>query len=100
MSTIDGNDSDLKALERALKWQASGGATKAAEYHAKRRGQYGPSPRVTVDLSVRHSWGGHCFCFTYVEKTISTLQAECEARKSARAQGYIVQCTIQVTEEN
>lgn len=55
-----------------------------------------PISKIRVTLSVRKWWGGLPFRYEHVESTISALQAEVEACKSARAAGLVVWCTLGV----
>ena len=53
------------------------------------------SPAITVVLSVRRD-GGLVKRFEKVIKTFSRLEAEIEAKKAARAEGWTVWCVLEV----
>lgn len=55
------------------------------------------SPAITVTLSVRRD-GGTIKRFEKVIKTFSRLEAEIEAKKAARAEGWTVWCVLEVGE--
>lgn len=59
----------------------------------------GKTPSLRVILSVRHQWGGNPLRFEHVEPTVSRLLAEVEACKAARAAGYQVWCTLEITSD-
>lgn len=84
------NKADLIDFEQRLRWQASGKAARAEAHHATKRGQYNPTPWIRVLLTVRGPHGGPVQYFEHYERTVSPLQAECEARKAARAAGLRV----------
>lgn len=56
------------------------------------------SPAITVTLSVRRD-GGTIKRFEKTVKTLSRLEAEIEAKKAARAEGWTVWCVLEVAEE-
>ncbi|OCX57180.1 hypothetical protein [Stutzerimonas stutzeri] len=53
------------------------------------------SPAITVTLSVRRD-GGTIKRFEKTVKTLSRLEAEIEAKKAARAEGWTVWCVLEV----
>ena len=53
------------------------------------------SPAITVALSVRRD-GGTVKRFEKTIKTLSRLEAEIEAKKAARAEGWTVWCVLDV----
>lgn len=53
------------------------------------------SPAITVALSVRRD-GGTIKRFEKTIKTLSRLEAEIEAKKAARAEGWTVWCVLDV----
>lgn len=55
-----------------------------------------PIPKIRVILSVRNQWGGKPLRYEHTESTVSSLQAEVEACKAARAAGYVVWCTLEM----
>lgn len=54
-------------------------------------------PAITVTLSVRRD-GGLVKRFEKTIKTLSRLEAEIEAKKAARAEGWTVWCVLEVGE--
>lgn len=56
-------------------------------------------PVITVVLSVRRD-GGLAKRFEKKVKTLSRLEAEIEAKKAARAEGWTVWCVLDVTGHN
>lgn len=57
------------------------------------------TPALLVVLSVRESWGGPCRRFAHRCNTVSTLLAQCEANKAARAQGLVVWALLEIGPE-
>lgn len=55
------------------------------------------SPAITVTLSVRRD-GGTVKRFEKSVRTLSRLEAEIEAKKAARAEGWTVWCVLEVGE--
>lgn len=53
--------------------------------------------KMRVVLSVRHPDGGMPFRFEYLARTVSTLDAEIQARNAARREGFNVHATLEVT---
>lgn len=56
-------------------------------------------PAITVVLSVRRD-GGTIKRFEKTVKTLSRLEAEIEAKKAARAEGWTVWCVLDVAGHN
>lgn len=57
------------------------------------------SPAITVTLSVRRD-GGTIKRFEKKVKTLSRLEAEIEAKKAARAEGWTVWCVLEVDDHH
>ncbi|MBU0564927.1 MAG: hypothetical protein KJ890_15665 [Gammaproteobacteria bacterium] len=57
------------------------------------------SPAITVALSVRRN-GGTIKRFEKTVKTLSRLEAEIEAKKAARAEGWTVWCVLDIADHH
>lgn len=79
-------------LERALAYELRKytGQTTKAKLHTCR------APSHTVTLSVRGQHGGLPFRFERCVTTVSALDAEIQAKKTARAQGLTIWAVIDV----
>lgn len=58
--------------------------------------QSNPTPKILVRLSVRNG-GGLPRCYRKVVSGISKLEAEIEVKKMARAEGFTVWATLEVS---
>ena len=64
---------------------------------APKRHSIEAADKIRVVLSVRHPDGGLPFHFEYLARTVSTLDAEIQARNAARREGLRVHATLEVT---
>lgn len=79
------NESDMKkalGLDRSASFKKAKGAAL--------------TPGLTVILSVREPYGGPLQRFGFVSNTLSRLQAQIDAEKAARAQGFTVWAVIDI----
>lgn len=77
--------------------QALFGRPPAKQLSARQLVDHQERPAITVVLSVRRD-GGTVKRFEKVVRTLSRLEAEIEAKKAARAEGWTVWCVLEVSE--
>ena len=85
----------IHAIEQEMRQALFGQALFGQAMPAKQLIERQASPAITVALSVRRG-GGTVKRFEKTIKTLSRLEAEIEAKKAARAEGWTVWCVLEV----
>lgn len=80
----------IHAIEQEMRRALFGAGVKAKQLIERQE-----RPAITVVLSVRRD-GGTVKRFEKTIKTFSRLEAEIEAKKAARAEGWTVWCVLEV----
>ncbi len=85
----------IHVIEQEMRQALFGPGVKAKQLPAKQLIERQERPVITVTLSVRRD-GGLVKRFEKTIKTLSRLEAEIEAKKAARAEGWTVWCVLEV----
>ena len=89
----------IHAIEQEMRQALFGQALFGQAMPAKQLIERQASPAITVTLSVRRD-GGTIKRFEKTVKTLSRLEAEIEAKKAARAEGWTVWCVLEVADHH
>ncbi|MFX1710694.1 hypothetical protein [Stutzerimonas stutzeri] len=89
----------IHVIEQEMRRALFGPGVKAEQLPAKQLIERQERPTITVVLSVRRD-GGLAKRFEKKVRTLSRLEAEIEAKKAARAEGWTVWCVLDVTGHN